>query len=65
MADTDVLPYDYPAYAHEVKAYIEAAKRKAADAGLSGLDFAPALERSRKVRQGGGPCAPIAAAPPS
>jgi N-acetylated-alpha-linked acidic dipeptidase len=43
MADTDVLPYDYPEYAREVKAYIEAAKRKAADAGVSGLDFGPAL----------------------
>ncbi len=48
MADTDVLPYDYPAYAHEVKAYIESAKRKATDAGLSGLDFAPALEAAAK-----------------
>lgn len=43
MADTDVLPYDYGDYAHEVKAYIDAAKRKAGDAGLSGLDFQPAL----------------------
>ncbi len=43
MADTDVLPYDYPAYASEVKSYIEAAKRKADDAGLSGLDFGPAI----------------------
>jgi N-acetylated-alpha-linked acidic dipeptidase len=43
MADTDVLPYDYPTYAHEVKAYIESAKHKADDVGLSGLDFAAAL----------------------
>ncbi len=43
MADTDVLPYDYPAYAREVKAYIEAAKRKASDDGLTGIDFVPAL----------------------
>lgn len=43
MADTDVLPYDYGAYAREVKSYIEAAKRKAGDAGLSRLDFGPAL----------------------
>ena len=43
MADTDILPYDYPEYAREVKAYIETAKRKAGDAALSGLDFAPAL----------------------
>ena len=44
MADTDVLPYDYEEYAREVKAYIESAKRKAGDDGLSGLDFSPALE---------------------
>ena len=43
MADSDVLPYDYPEYAREVRAYIEAAKRKAADTGVSGLDFGPAL----------------------
>jgi N-acetylated-alpha-linked acidic dipeptidase len=48
MADTDVLPYDYPAYAHEVKSYIEAAKRKATDTGVSGLDFGPALEAAGK-----------------
>ena len=48
MADTDVLPYDYQAYAREVKAYIESAKRKATDSGVSGLDFGPALEADAK-----------------
>jgi N-acetylated-alpha-linked acidic dipeptidase len=43
MADTDALPYDYEEYAREVKAYIEAAKRKASDDGLTGLDFGAAL----------------------
>ncbi len=42
MADADVLPYDYAAYAREVGSYLDAAKHKAEDAGLSGLDFAPA-----------------------
>jgi N-acetylated-alpha-linked acidic dipeptidase len=42
MADADVLPYDYATYAREISAYIGAAKRKAADAGLNSLDFAPA-----------------------
>jgi N-acetylated-alpha-linked acidic dipeptidase len=42
MADADVLPYDYVAYAREITSYIDAAKRKANDAGLSSLDFAPA-----------------------
>jgi N-acetylated-alpha-linked acidic dipeptidase len=42
MADTDVLPYDYVTYAREISAYIEAAKRKAQDAGLDSLNFAAA-----------------------
>jgi N-acetylated-alpha-linked acidic dipeptidase len=41
MADADVLPYDYVAYAREITSYIEAAKRKASDQGLA-LDFGPA-----------------------
>ena len=43
MADTDVLPYDYTAYAREISSYINAAKRKADDAGFSSIDFTPAL----------------------
>jgi N-acetylated-alpha-linked acidic dipeptidase len=42
MADADVLPYDYVAYAREIRAYLEAAKRKAVDQGHSPLDFAAA-----------------------
>jgi len=41
MADADVLPYDYVAYAREITSYLDAAKRKANDNGLSSLDFAP------------------------
>jgi N-acetylated-alpha-linked acidic dipeptidase len=41
MADADVLPYDYVSYAREINSYIEAARRKAGDQGLS-LDFGPA-----------------------
>ncbi len=43
MADADVLPFDYVAYAREITAYIEAAKRKAGDAGFGSLDFGPVL----------------------
>jgi N-acetylated-alpha-linked acidic dipeptidase len=43
MADADVLPFDYVAYAREIRAYIEAAKRKAGDAGFGSLDFGPVL----------------------
>jgi N-acetylated-alpha-linked acidic dipeptidase len=42
MADADVLPYDYVAYAAAISSYIDAAKKKAGDAGLSALDFGPA-----------------------
>ena len=51
MADTDVLPYDYVEYAREVKAYIESAKRRAGDDGLSALDFGPALEAAGKFAE--------------
>ncbi len=42
MADADVLPYDYVAYAREISAYLETAKHRASDAGLGEIDFAPA-----------------------
>jgi N-acetylated-alpha-linked acidic dipeptidase len=42
MADADVLPYDYAAYAREIGTYLEAAKHKAANDGIDGLDFAAA-----------------------
>ncbi len=42
MADADVLPYDYVTYALEITAYVEAAKKKAGDAGMSSLDFGSA-----------------------
>jgi N-acetylated-alpha-linked acidic dipeptidase len=48
MADADVLPYDYVAYAHEISSYIEAAKRKASDQGLS-LDFGPAQAAATRL----------------
>jgi N-acetylated-alpha-linked acidic dipeptidase len=41
MADADVLPYDYVAYAREISSYIEAAKRRATELRLS-LDFGAA-----------------------
>jgi N-acetylated-alpha-linked acidic dipeptidase len=49
MADADVLPYDYTAYAREITAYIEAAQHKAADAKLAGLDFAPAEAAAQRL----------------
>ncbi len=48
MADADVLPYDYVAYAREITAYIDAAKRKAHDDGFGSLDFAPAQAAAQR-----------------
>ncbi len=42
MADADVLPYDYVTYAKEITEYLDAAKKKATDAGLP-LDTTAAL----------------------
>ena len=42
MADAELLPYDYMAYARAISAYLEAAKHRASDAGLGSLDFVPA-----------------------
>jgi N-acetylated-alpha-linked acidic dipeptidase len=42
MADADVLPYDYVAYAGAISSYIGAAKRKAGEKDLGSLDFAAA-----------------------
>jgi N-acetylated-alpha-linked acidic dipeptidase len=42
MADADVLPYDYVTYAREISEYLDAARKKAPEAGLNSLDFAPA-----------------------
>jgi N-acetylated-alpha-linked acidic dipeptidase len=42
MAGSDVLPYDYVAYARAIASHLEAAKKKASEAGFDSLDFAPA-----------------------
>ena len=40
MADADVLPYDYEEYGKEVEAYVEAARKRAADKfGAKAIDF--------------------------
>jgi N-acetylated-alpha-linked acidic dipeptidase len=51
MADADVLPYDYVTYGKELSAYLEAAQKKAAAAGMSNLDFAPAETAARQFTQ--------------
>ena len=48
MADADVLPYDYVTYGKEISAYLDAAQKKAEDAGLTGIDFAAAKTAAEK-----------------
>jgi N-acetylated-alpha-linked acidic dipeptidase len=48
MADTDVLPYDYVTYGQEIAAYLDAAQKKAKDASMNGLDFAPVQAAAQK-----------------
>ena len=43
MADADVLPYDYVAYAQEISSYLDAARETTPEKkDLTSLDFAPA-----------------------
>jgi N-acetylated-alpha-linked acidic dipeptidase len=49
MADADVLPYDYIAYAAAISSYIDAAKRRAADQGLGSLDFGSATAAAGRL----------------
>jgi len=63
MADADVLPYDYVAYAHAISSYIEAARRKSGapgdktwwgrwkdpNPGLNSLDFGPAQAAAARL----------------
>ena len=49
IADADVLPYDYVAYAGAIDSYIAAAKRKALDANLNSLDFGPAQAAAARL----------------
>jgi N-acetylated-alpha-linked acidic dipeptidase len=51
MADADVLPYDYVAYAHAISDYLAAAKQKAKDANLDSLDFAPAEAAAARMTE--------------
>jgi N-acetylated-alpha-linked acidic dipeptidase len=49
MADAEVLPYDYVSYAHEIQAYLNKARDKAAEAEIHGLDFAPAAAAAERL----------------
>ena len=53
MADSDVLPYDYVTYARAIVSHLEAAKKKASEAGLDSLDFAPAQAAAARFAAAG------------
>jgi N-acetylated-alpha-linked acidic dipeptidase len=65
MADADVLPYDYVAYAREITSYVETAKRKANDAGLGSMDFGPALAAAARLTAAANKAHAAQIAPPS
>ncbi|HET7345852.1 MAG TPA: M28 family metallopeptidase [Acidobacteriaceae bacterium] len=48
MADADVLPYDYVTYGREIAAYLDAARKKAQQAGMTALDFSSAQAATQK-----------------
>ena len=48
MADADVLPYDYRAYAQEIHGYLDQARSRAVARGLT-LDFTAALTAADKL----------------
>ncbi|HZB89314.1 MAG TPA: M28 family metallopeptidase [Terracidiphilus sp.] len=64
MADADVLPYDYPSYAREIASYIKAAQHKAADDGLTSLDFAQAEAASARLTAAAAHAHALQTAPP-
>jgi N-acetylated-alpha-linked acidic dipeptidase len=44
-----VLPYDYVTYARSIASHLETAKKKASDAGLNSLNFAPAQAAAARL----------------
>ena len=52
MADTDVLPYDYALYGHEIVRYVTEAQKRAQDLNLT-LDFAPVLAAAARFEAAG------------
>jgi N-acetylated-alpha-linked acidic dipeptidase len=54
MADTDVLPYDYVTYGHEITKYLADAQKKAADQGVK-LDFGAADAAAQHFVSAAGP----------
>lgn len=65
MADADVLPYNYEAYAQTVRSYIDAAESKAAKGGLGGLDFQSARVAADRFAAAASKAHALQVAPPA
>lgn len=63
MADADVLPYDEVAYAHAIAVYLDAAKKKAGEAHLEGMDFGSAQAAAGRFLAAAEQTAQLQAAP--
>ena len=53
MADADLPPYDYAEYGAEVVGYLETAQEKATKAGMTSLNFAPAIAAAHHFQDAG------------
>ncbi len=53
MADADLPPYDYAEYGAEVLGYLETAQEKATKAGMTSLNFAPAIAAAHHFQDAG------------
>ncbi|MHB1935379.1 MAG: M28 family metallopeptidase [Acidobacteriaceae bacterium] len=53
MADADLPPYDYADYGAEVVGYLQTAQEKAAKAGMTSLNFSPAIAAARRFYDAG------------
>jgi N-acetylated-alpha-linked acidic dipeptidase len=65
MADADVLPYDYEEYGKEISAYLDTAKKRAADKLANGSpDFSAAMAAAKHFREAGAKLLPKQKNPP-
>jgi len=65
MDGASALPYDYIAYGREISAALDAARHKAADAGMESLDFSPAILASAHLLTAARTVRPLQMNPPA
>ncbi len=64
MANTDVLPYDYALYAHDIQGYIATASKQATKDGLT-ADFAPVEAAANRFEAAGKAALLLESTPPT